>query len=160
MTTAYHPPDPFLYQAAVVRVVTPVTYDLQVDVGFRMSREIRVTLRGVELPDAYDPSDGDDDRLSAVTNWFQAAAAPDGVDTFPLWIRTYRHTDPDPDGGGADAGQPGKDLYEVDAVRKCDADNLRVYLTDQWPDMENGIDTYQFDFFRGRSDGTTDDYDQ
>jgi hypothetical protein len=158
VTTAHHPPDPFLYQAAVVRVVTPVTYDLQVDVGFRMSREVRVTLRGVELPDDYDPSNGDHRMLSAVTNWFEAAAAPDDVDDFPLWIRTYRHTDPGSgDGGG---GQPGEDLYEVDAVRKCDADNLRVYLTDKWPDIANGIDGDQFDFFRGRNDTETDDPDQ
>jgi hypothetical protein len=153
MKTAYHPPDPFLYQAAVVRAVTPITYDLQIDMGFRMSREVRVQLRGVTLPEGYDPSNSDQRMLSAVTNWFEAAAAPETVDDFPLWIRTYKHANPDAD----DAGQPGEDLYEADAVRKCDADNLRTYLTDKCPDMENGIDGDQFDFFRGRNDGTTDD---
>jgi hypothetical protein len=143
--TAYHPPDPYLYQAAVVRVVTPATFDLQIDVGFRMSREVRVQLRGVDLPDTYSPDDGGE-ILPAATNWLEAAAVGATGD-FPLWIRTYKHADPD-------AAEPGEDLYTADVVRKCDADNLRVHLTDKFPDTKNGVSGDTFDFFRGR--GTTD----
>ena len=143
--TAYHPPDPWLYQAAVVRIVTPAVYDLQVDVGFNMSREVRVKLRGVELPDDYDVSDDQHRALTSVSNWVEAAAAPDDVDQFPLWIRTYKRPDPD-------ACEPGEDMYEADIVRKCDADNLRHHVTDKYPDAENGVSGDKFDFFRGRPD--------
>lgn len=147
--TAYHPPDPFLYQAAVVRVVTPTTFDLQVDIGFRMSREVRVQLRGVTLPDDYDP-DGDNGMLSCVTNWVQAAAVGSDDGEYPLWIRTYKHADP------SEGAEPGEDLYEADIVRKCDADNLRNHLLDKYPEAENGVSEDRFDFFRGRRDEPDD----
>lgn len=150
MQTAYHPPDPFLYQAAVVRIVTPTTLDLQVDVGFNMSREVRVQLRGVALPEDYDP-DGDNGMLSVVSNWVQAAAAGADNGEYPLWIRTYKHADP------SDDAEPGEDLYEADVVRKCDADNLREHVTDKYPDATNGVSGDKFDFFRGRPDDCRDE---
>lgn len=143
--SAYRPPDPFLYQAAVVRAVTAKTYDLQVDVGFQMQREVRVQLRGVQLPGDYDPEDGGD-LLTCVSDWFREAATGDYTGDFPLWIRTYRHPDPSQD------GQPGQEVYEADVVRKCDAGNLRVHITDHFPDAENGIQTGGFDFVTGRDD--------
>jgi hypothetical protein len=155
--TVYHPPDPWLYQASVVRIVTPAVYDLHVDVGFNMSREVRVQLRGVKEPSDYDPSVPDDGAVTAAANWVEAAAAPDSIDDFPFYIRTYKRPDPDTD----TPEEPGEDLYEADVVRKCDADNLREYLTDTFPDMENGVSADDFDFFRnsGRIPDT-DDGDQ
>lgn len=141
----YHPPDPFLYQASVVRLVTPDTYDLHVDAGFSITREIRVQLRGVSLPDDYDPSDDDNKVLSYAADWFDMAAAADHAGEFPLWIRTYRTQLP-----GPDTGEPGEVVYEVDVVRKFDAANLRKSLTDRFTGVENGLDTDEFDFFRGR----------
>lgn len=148
MKSTYHPPDPFLYQAAVVRVVTPVTYDLQVDCGFNMTREVRIHLRGVELPDDYDP-DTQNGLLSCVSNWVQAAEVGADDGEYPLWIRTYKHADP------SDGAEPGEALYEADVVRKCDADNLREHVTTKYPNTENGVNSDRFDFLRG-ADTTPD----
>jgi len=150
-----HPPDPFLYQAAVIRAVTPVTYDLQIDVGFRMSREVRLSLRGAQLPDGFDPSEPDHDALHDIQNWFAAAAVADA--DFPLYVRTYKCPDPDDVGGDADCdadvGKPGREIYEADIVRKTDAANLRKWLISKYPDMENGTTQDAFDFLRGSGDG-------
>lgn len=150
MDQTYRPPDPYVYHAAVARVVTPKTYDLKVDLTFNVQREVRLQLRGIQLPDGYEPGD-DHPMLTCVMNWFQAAAAGDYDGPYPLWIRTYKHADP------SDAAEPGEDLYEADIVRKTDADNLRVHLTNKFPDAKNGVSGDQFSFFKGRGQQNDND---
>lgn len=144
-----HPPDPFLYCAAVVRVVTPVAYDLHIDVGFRMSREVRISLRGAKLPDGFDRSDPTGDQLHDITNWFAAAAAADMA--YPLYIRTYKLPDP------SDHDHENGEIYAADIVRRTDAGNLRKWLLNRYPDMENGVAQDGFDFFRGGNGLPTSD---
>lgn len=43
----------YVYRAEVVRVVDGDTIDLRVDLGFRVSREVRVRVYGVDTPEIY-----------------------------------------------------------------------------------------------------------
>lgn len=139
-----HPPDPWLYQARPVRTVTPVAYDLEVDLGFSVTRELRVCLRGVKHPDDYTVTDNDHAAVATVTNWFEAAEADEQYQPWVLWIRSYRIGP----GGDRDQSDPaGRALWQCDIVRKVDASNLREHMTDTHASMANGIEADGFSFW-------------
>lgn len=55
--------EPYIYKGLVTRVVDGDTVDIAVDVGFRMTANIRFRIRGFDAPEIYRP--GSEDELVA-----------------------------------------------------------------------------------------------
>jgi micrococcal nuclease len=83
----------YTYAAELVRVVDGDTYDLSVDLGFRVSIRIRARLLGVNCPEIRgpDPQAGIAARQATV-EWFHRQSR--------LVIRSHKPADPDRDSFG------------------------------------------------------------
>lgn len=118
------------YNAQVAYVVDGDTYDLIVDCGFRISREIRVRLRGVDTHEIYGTSSESEEHQQGererafVTKWFDDGTfRHDGE--WPFVVRTYKDA----------TGKYGR--YLVDIERQVDEADLRYDLLDAFPDVES-----------------------
>lgn len=122
-------PDCYLYRADPIRVITPVSVDMVVDLGFEVSRELRFKIRGAEL---VDPDNIPRSMLRAVRNWFEAATSSHDGDGPALWLRSYK--------GVEDHAA----RYECDLARACDGDNFRRWLSQTYPHLLTDLDADYF----------------
>ena len=83
-------PEPFNYQAALVRVIDGDTAIMRVDLGFHVTAEVSVRLLGVNTPEirSKDPKErlGADNAKSFAEKWFSSnTIASPGADPFRGW---------------------------------------------------------------------------
>ena len=111
------------YQAAPMTVVDGDTIDVTVDLGFRIHREIRLRLLGIDTHETYGvPKDSEEYRRGAeetafVEEWM--AAAPDGQ-PWPFFIATEKR------------GKFGRYLAEIE--RRVDGAVLNDDLLEEFGD--------------------------
>lgn len=82
------------YQASVLRVVDGDTIDMTVDLGFRIHREIRLRLEGIDTHETYGVSKDSEEFIKGkvetqfVTDWLQVG---DTIDfEWPYTVRTEK----------------------------------------------------------------------
>lgn len=81
---------PYVYYARDVLVVDGDTYDLTVDLGFKISQRIRVRLRGVDTPEIHGVKKGSDEYNRGVEAKEFAEAMLEEADC--VVIRTHKDT--------------------------------------------------------------------
>lgn len=85
----------FVYRAALVRVVDGDTYDMRVDLGFRIFHRIRVRLAGVDTAETYGVKHSSEEYQTGmlhsrwVRGWFDGQA---NGEEFPFLVSTKKGT--------------------------------------------------------------------
>ena len=118
----------FEYRARCVNVVDGDTQDVVVDLGFRIERQIRLRLLGVDTHETYGVSHGSEEyqrglaETEYVAQWFGTAESEwDGE--WPLKIQTEKR------------GKYGRYLATI--ARRCDGAELTADLLAEFDDIEN-----------------------
>lgn len=111
----------WVFPAHCTRVVDGDTLDLVVDVGFRITREVRVRLAEVDTAEVYGPnaSDVGQEQAQYVREWL--AEAEGQGQPWPLTVRTEQDT--------------GKYGRYIATVQRGDGEYLAEALVSEWPDL-------------------------
>lgn len=115
------------FPARCERVVDGDTLDLTMDMGFRVTREVRVRLAGLDTAEIYGPSSDEEfekgqEHKQFVENW----VAQRGLGEWPLEARTEKAT--------------GKYGRYIAIVEGPDGDVLNMDLVEAYPEVEDGDD--------------------
>jgi len=116
------------YQARCVEVIDGDTQDVIVDLGFHLTRQIRLRLAGVDTHETYGVAHDSEEyrrgkeETEFVEAWLETAAA-DADTEWPLVVRTNK------------TGKYGRYLAEIE--RRSDGDVLNDALRDNF----DGVDT-------------------
>jgi len=118
-----------VYAEGTVQVVDGDTMDCVTDLGFHVTREVRLRLYGVDTGEIYGPGSGKDTEeyqlgqthKGFVEDWLLETHAMDGS-TYPLQIYTLK-----------EKGKFGR--YVADVRRHVDDESLVNALIDEFPDV-------------------------
>lgn len=113
----------WVFPAHCTHVVDGDTLDLVVDVGFRMTREVRVRLSEVDTAEVYgvNASELGQEQAQFVREWLAQAEGMDEVGKWPLVVRTEQTT--------------GKYGRYIATIERGDGEYLHEALVDEWPDL-------------------------
>jgi len=121
--------DLFHYQARIERIVDGDTYDVVIDIGFKLSKEIRIRLNDVNTAETYGVKKESEKYQNGIAHktfveeWLHKAEA-DSEHEFPVLMRTHKH----------EKGKYGR--YVADVVRRSDGAVLSEDLLEEFDTVE------------------------